>query len=83
MRQASEGEGKGKDERVKREKIGRRMIALGGLLPPALILTFLPSFLHPATQAMQPVPNAGKQVITAVAFSRLSVSGGLKKRAGD
>ena len=40
--QASEGEGTGKDERVKREKIGLGRIAY--LLPPALILTFLPFY---------------------------------------
>ena len=44
-----EGKGKGKDERVKREKIGRGRIAY--LLPPALVLTFLLPFLRPATQA--------------------------------
>ena len=36
---------------MKREKIGRGRIAVGYLLPPALILTFLPHFLKPATQA--------------------------------
>ena len=43
MVHTSEGEGKGKDEPVKREKIGRRRIAL--------IFPFLPPFLRPATQA--------------------------------
>ena len=36
--------GEGKDERVKREKIGRGRIALGDLLTPAQIVTFLPFY---------------------------------------
>ena len=43
MWQTSEGEGKGKDERIKSEKIGRGRIAVN--------LTFLPPFLRRATQA--------------------------------
>ena len=44
--QASEGEGKGKDERAKRGRIGRGRIAIGdaSLLSPVPILTSLPFY---------------------------------------
>ena len=49
--QVSEGQGKGKDEHVKREKIGCGRIRVGG--SPSSAHFGFPPFLQPATQAKQ------------------------------
>ena len=55
-----EGKGERQDEPVNCEKIGRGRIAVGDLLPPALILTFFPPFLRPATQASWIISNGNR-----------------------